>query len=62
MRDITEIDVNFKANDDIDRDGIKFYDVLEEPFCVYGVKYENGKFRSHKSSILIYHKNNNILE
>lgn len=45
MRDITEIDVNFKANDDINRDGIKFYDVLEDPFCVYGVKYENGKFR-----------------
>lgn len=45
MRDITEIDVNFKANDDINREGIKFYDVLEEPFCVYGVKYENGKFR-----------------
>lgn len=45
MRDITEIDVNFKANDDINRDGIKFYDVLDEPFKVYGVEYENGKFR-----------------
>ncbi|MBQ7226424.1 MAG: hypothetical protein IJX02_07495 [Clostridia bacterium] len=45
MSRLEEIDKNFKIETNIDKSDIKLYSVLEEPFCVYGVKYENGKFR-----------------
>lgn len=45
MSDISKIDKNFKVETKLDIEDIKFYDVLEEPFKVYGVFYENGKFR-----------------
>ena len=45
MKDITEIDKNFKVETKIEREDIVFKNVLEAPFEVYGVFYEDGKFR-----------------
>ena len=42
---IEKIDKNFKIDSKIIKADIKFYDVKCEPFTVYGVLYENGKFR-----------------
>ncbi len=45
MKNISDIDVNFKVETNIEKDNIKFYDVLSEPFKIYGLIYEVGKFR-----------------
>lgn len=45
MKNITDIDPNFKVENVIKKDGMKFINVLEAPFQVYGVFYENGMFR-----------------
>ena len=50
MSNIAEIDKNFKIETQIEKDDIKFYDVREEPFKVYGVIYENG-FRRMPQSV-----------
>ena len=39
------IDKNFLVNTDIDRERVVFYDVLQEPFRLYGVHMENDWFR-----------------
>lgn len=45
MSDIAKADKNFEVKTKIDKDDIKFYSVEEEPFKVYGVFKENGKYR-----------------
>ena len=45
MKNITDVDFNFKVETEIQRAGIRFYDVLQAPFQVYGVYHEDGKFR-----------------
>ena len=45
MSDISKIDKNFKVNTNINKEDIKFYDARVAPFRVYGVFYEDGKFR-----------------
>ena len=45
MKNITDIDPNFKVENVIKKDGMKFINALEAPFQVYGVFYENGMFR-----------------
>lgn len=45
MSDISLIDPNFKVETQLKEDGIRFYDVNQPPFRVYGVFYESGKFR-----------------
>ena len=45
MSDITKIDKNFKINTNINKEDIKFYDARVAPFRVYGVFYDDGKFR-----------------
>ena len=45
MKSIQEIDANFKVNKTIGKSDVRFYDVLEAPFRVYGVFYQDGKFR-----------------
>ncbi len=45
MSNIAEIDKNFKVETKLEKDDIKFYDVREEPFKVYGLIYEDDKFR-----------------
>ena len=42
---IEKIDPNFKVETEIQKDDIRFYNVLEEPFRVYGVYFEDGMFR-----------------
>ncbi len=42
---ISDIDKNFVIKTDINKPDIKFYDVLNEPFGVFGVSYTDGKFR-----------------
>ena len=43
--DISQIDRNFAVQTSLDIDNIRFYNVLEAPFAVYGVFFEDGKFR-----------------
>lgn len=45
MSEISKIDKNFVVETQIDKENIKFYNVRENPFRIYGVHYENGKFR-----------------
>lgn len=45
MQPLESMDVNFKIDTSINKKDILFYSVLQEPFCVHGLIYENGKFR-----------------
>ena len=45
MKNISEIDKNFKIETNIQKDDIRFYNVKSEPFAIYGVFHEDGKFR-----------------
>ena len=45
MLDISVIDPNFKVETKIQEENIRFYDVLQPPFSVHGVFYQDGKFR-----------------
>lgn len=51
MRDITEIDKNFKLQTGIDKKDIRFINALSEPIKLYGVFYENGAFRRMPESV-----------
>lgn len=44
MSDISKIDKNFIVDTKIDKDDIKFYNVNEEPFKVYGVYHTGERF------------------
>jgi len=45
MKDISEIDKNLKVETEIKKDGLKFYNIKEEPFKVYGVFHDGKLFR-----------------
>jgi len=45
MSDFSLIDPNFKVETELEETDIRFYNVRTAPFEVYGVFYENGKFR-----------------
>lgn len=45
MKSITEIDKNFKVETKLDKKDICFFNSLEPIFQIYGVFYEDGKFR-----------------
>ena len=45
MNNIVKVDKNFAVSTKIEKDDIKFYDVLSEPFKIYGVFREGGKWR-----------------
>ena len=45
MKSITDVDKNFKVETKIERDNIAFYKPQNTPFEIYGVFYENGKYR-----------------
>lgn len=51
MFTLEQIDPNFKVETTIDKDDITFYDVRLAPFKVYGLLYENGKFRRFPESV-----------
>ena len=44
MTDISKIDKNFKIESTVEREGLKFYNVTEEPFTVYGIFRENNEW------------------
>lgn len=41
MKNITEIDKNFKT-ESLQKEDIRFYDIRQEPFCIYGVYKPEG--------------------
>ncbi len=45
MKNISDIDTNFKVGNDVNRSDLTFYDCQETPFKIYGLFYEDGKFR-----------------
>ncbi len=45
MKTASEVDEALKVKTAVSEEGTDFYDVLEPPFRIYGVFYENGKFR-----------------
>lgn len=45
MLDISAIDPNFKVETKIQEEHIRFYDVLQPPFSIHGIFYQDGKFR-----------------
>ena len=51
MRDISEIDKNFKLQTSIDKKDIKFVNALDAPISLHGVFYENGAFRRMPESV-----------
>ena len=42
---IDQIDKNFKVDVTIDREGLRFYNPKEAPFEIFGIYYEDGRFR-----------------
>lgn len=45
MKNIADIDKNFKVETNLDLPDVKFYDIENEPFKIYGVMRENDCFR-----------------
>ena len=45
MQPLEAIDIRFKVDTTINKEDICFYSVLQEPFSVHGLIYENGQFR-----------------
>ena len=60
MQNISEIDKNFKVKTSIEKDDISFYDTKESPFKIYGVFYENGKFRRMPRDVAKSINNNGV--
>ena len=44
MKNISEIDKNFKVESNIKRENLQFWDAETEPFRIYGLLRENGRF------------------
>lgn len=51
MKNISEIDKNFKIETKLNLPDVKFYDVKNEPFSIHGVYFEDGKFRRLPESV-----------
>ncbi len=51
MPNITEIDKNFKLEDNVKRDGMVFYDIKQEPFRIYGVFHDGVQYRRMPKSV-----------
>lgn len=49
--DISNIDKNFRIETSLNKSDIKFYDVRQEPFKIYGVNYEDGCFRRMAAAV-----------
>jgi hypothetical protein len=45
MKRISDIDSNFRVNTELKKDGLSFYDIEKDPFSVYGIFKEDGKYR-----------------
>ena len=51
MKTISEIDKNFKLESKINKSDIEFFDVQCSPFKIYGLIYEDNKFRRMPKSV-----------
>lgn len=51
MSNISEIDKNFKIDTSISKEDILFYNARVAPFKIYGVFYDNGKYRRMPTEI-----------
>lgn len=51
MANLADIDKNFRINTNINKEDIKFYNARVEPFKIYGIFYEDGKFRRMPESV-----------
>ena len=51
MKNIQDIDKNFKVETKINKPDIEFYSIDSEPFKLHGVFYENGKYRRLPESV-----------
>ncbi len=51
MPTLEQIDPNFKVEATIGKDDVTFYDVRKAPFKVYGLIYEDGRFRRLPKSV-----------
>ena len=66
MKNIADIDKNFKVETKLDIKGIKFFDIENEPFKIYGVSKMDGVYRrmpkeiaeSISGGVLALHSNN----
>ena len=45
MFDIAKVDENLEVKTSIEKDDIKFYNINEAPFKIYGVTFEDGRYR-----------------
>lgn len=45
MHNITLIDSNFKVNTELNIEDVEFYDIKQQPFKIYGLNYDSGKYR-----------------
>ncbi len=51
MADISQIDKNFKIVCSVGKKDVRYYNALSSPFAIYGVSYENGKFRRMSEAV-----------
>ncbi len=51
MKDIVDVDKNFLVKTKIDKEDIVFYDPRKTPFQLFGLFYEDGKFRRFPEEI-----------
>ncbi len=61
MKSLEDIDKNFKVERKVEREGLKFYDIEQEPFEIYGVYKENGKFRRMPEEVAKSTKNDGVI-
>lgn len=45
MFDISKVDKNFEIKTNIEKEDIKFYNINEAPFKIYGVTFKDGRYR-----------------
>lgn len=53
MIDLSKIDENFAVKTKVEKENLCFYDAEEQPFKIYGVKKENGRFRRLPESVAV---------
>ena len=51
MKNIAEIDTNFKVETKINKPDIKFYDIRKPPFQINGVFFEDGQYRRMPAAV-----------
>ncbi len=51
--DVSKVDPNFSVDTEIEKEGLVFHNVRNNPFVVYGLLYENGKFRRMPEAVAL---------